>query len=290
MGVERSPRSLLYVPGDRPHWVPKAWASDADAVILDLEDSVAPARRALAREDTARVVAENIVDGVTAGEIWVRVDASTLAEDLTAVVGPGLRGVMLAKAEPSSLRMAASLLDRLEAERSLPPQSLSLIALVETAQGIRHLWDVAESPRVSRMALGEADLAGELGLMPDQRRTELLPLRLAVVVASASAGLERPIGPVHTALDDAPGLASSSAEQLRQGFRARTAIHPNQIQTINLTFTPDAEEVDRARTIVSTYEEALASGAGAVRGPDGQIMDRATVRIAREILARARAG
>ena len=282
------PRSLLYVPATRPGWVAKAWAAGADAAVLDLEDAVPGDRKDEGRAAAAEALARHAAEPAEgAGQLWVRVDTDDTEADLRAVVGRGLTGLLVPKAEPESLSAVAELLASLEADAGLPERHTRVTAVVETARGLQRLEEVAWSPRVTRLALGEADLAGELGIIPDEWRTELYPARFALVLASAAAGLARPVGPVHTALDDAEGLAETCAEQLRQGFRARTAIHPSQVAIINATFTPSTDEVSAAREVIAAYEAGLAAGHGAVRGPGGALLDRATVRQAHDTLSRA---
>lgn len=287
MSKARHPRSLLYVPATRPEWVAKGWAADADAVILDLEDAVPPERQGEGRSAAREALADH-ASGSSAGELWVRIDSQEYEEDLRAVVGLGLTGVLVPKAEPESLAAVARALSSLESTVGLPEGATRLTAVIETAHGAQRIAEVAAAPRVTRLALGEADLAGELGIIPDAHRTQLYPVRFGVVLASAAAGLPAPVGPVHTVMDDPKGLDDTCVEQLRQGFRGRTAIHPSQVGVINAVFTPSAEEVRNAREILAVYEEGLAAGRGAVRGPDGVLLDRATVRQAQDVLSRTR--
>jgi citrate lyase subunit beta / citryl-CoA lyase len=262
-----TPRSYLYVPGDQPRLLDGAARRGADALIADLEDAVAVANKAAARSAVASYL--------DTGTAWVRINADTPAEDLAAIADrPGLAGVVVPKAEPALL----SEVDRLLGSRAVPA-----LALLETARGVRDVHAVAESPRVVRLGLGEADLAGELNLRPGPDREELWPLRSAVVVASAAAGLLPPVGPVHTAVRDLPELERTTELLLRQGFRARTAITPTQLATINKVFTPTQAEVEQARATVALLTDA----AGVAVDADGRMVDEAVVRSAREVLARS---
>lgn len=278
-------RSLLYVPGDRPDRFDKAAGSGADAVILDLEDAVAPERKDVARE------AVGVFIGDHAGEcqLWVRVEPSSLALDASAAAGPGLTGLLLPKAAPELLDELDSVLTDLEASHGLAVGSTPVIGILETASGLQRLPEIAGHTRVQRLGIGEADLTGELGLVPDESRSQLAPIRSSVVIASAAAGLERPIGPVHTAVDDLDGLRTTTHQQLAQGFRARTAVHPRQVAVINEVFTPGPQEIADARAVLAAYEDSLAQGVGVLRDPSGRVMDAATVRAARETVERARA-
>jgi citrate lyase subunit beta / citryl-CoA lyase len=281
----RAARSLLYVPGDRPDRFAKAVGSGADAVILDLEDAVA-----LERKDDARTAVGAFV-AAHAGEcqVWVRIEPTTLALDAGAVVGPGLTGLLLPKVEPELLDELDRVLSDLESARGLTAGSTPVVGILETASGLQRLADIAAHPRVRRLGIGEADLAGELGLVPDESRSVFAPIRMSVVIASAAAGLERPIGPVHTAVDDLDRLRTTALQQLGQGFRARTAVHPRQVAVINEVFTPGVEELAAARAVLKAYDDSLAQGVGVLRDPSGRVMDAATVRAARETVERARA-
>jgi citrate lyase subunit beta/citryl-CoA lyase len=281
--VNQLARSLLYVPGDRPDRVTKAVRSGADAVILDLEDGVAPDRKEHARGTVAATLAAGA--GVP---LWVRIDARHVAVDVAAVVTRAApAGLVIPMAEPGLLGQVDELVSAAEAASGLRPGSVPVLALLETALGVVDVLAVARSPRVIRLGLGEADLAGELGLRPDSARTELWSIRSAVVVASAAAGIHRPVGPVHATLDDDAGLLETTRLQLRQGFRGRTAIHPQQVRIINEVHTSSTDEIAAARAILDMYAAGLAAGHGAVTGPDGRLLDAATVRDAQDVVARA---
>ncbi|GAB3434607.1 HpcH/HpaI aldolase/citrate lyase family protein [Actinophytocola sediminis] len=264
-----TPRSYLYVPGDQADKLAGAARRGADALIVDLEDAVAPAHKAAARAG----VATYLGDGVA----WVRINAEDPARDLAAIADrPGLTGVVVPKAEPELLAE----IDALLADRP----GLPVLALLETARGLSRLDAVAESPRVVRLGIGEADLAGELNLRPGPDREELWPIRSAVVVASATAGLLPPVGPADTSVKDMTNLRRTTELLLRQGFRARTALSPTQLATINEVFTPTAQEVAAARDAVARLDQA---GSGVALDADGQMLDPAVVRAAHEVLGRA---
>ena len=276
-------RSYLYVPGDRRDWMAKAAGRGADAVILDLEDGVAPAKK-----DEARVaVAEFLAQAPTGPQWWVRINGAHPAEEIAAVVQPGLTGLVVPGADLDRLERVHQAVHDAEQTTGIETGSIRLIAMLETAGAVLRAEQVARAPRILRLGLGEADLAGELRLQPGWDRQELWPLRSSVVLASAAAGIAAPVGPVETTLGDPDLLEATSRIQLRQGFRARTAIHPEQLATIHAVFTPSAEELAAAREVVSRWEQAARIGAGVVLGPRGQMLDAAVVRAAREVVARA---
>lgn len=267
-------RSFLYVPGHRESRIHGALSSAADAVVIDLEDGVPAAEKAAARETARAVLATD-----PAGPTWVRI--ATVA-DVSAVVSPALTGIWVPKAEPALLAEVDAALTAAEQARGVAVGRTAVVALVETALGVLRAEEVCRAPRVVRLGVGEADLAGELRLRPDPLRTELYGIRLQLVLASAAAGLGAPIGPVETNLTDENLLAESTTTLLRQGFRARTALHPKQLPTINAVFTPSASEVAEAREMLTTY-----TSAGGAVDRHGRFVDPAVLRTARETLDRA---
>jgi citrate lyase subunit beta/citryl-CoA lyase len=288
------PRSYLYCPGDRPDRLARVRGWGADAVIADLEDSVHAGRKPAARAAVAAWLAE-LPSALHAdhagkgqlGEVWVRINAGTLAEDVAAVVGPALRGIVLPKAEPALAAILDDLLSRAERDWGLPPGSVAVQPVIETATGLLAAAELASAPRVTRLGIGEADLAAELGVDVRTDPQILGPLRLQLVVASAAAGIAAPVGPASIDFKDLQALRTGTEALLRLGFRARTAIHPAQLACINEVFTPSQEQVAGARRLVAAFDEATAAGVGVITGPDGRMADAAVLRSARDILARA---
>lgn len=275
--------SYLFVPGDAPDKLAKAGRIGAGALIFDLEDAVAPSRKAIAREHVARSVG----DGADRPETWVRVNqGALLAEDVAAVAGPGIAGIVVPKAEPEILAEADGLLAEAERRHRLPDGSLAVIALVETARGLLSAATLASRPRVTRLGIGEEDLIGELGLRLGPDRAEMASIRLDIVLASSAAGLAPPIGPVETALADLELLRATTRALFALGFRARYALHPRQVPVINEVFAPSADEVAQARRVVAALAAAEASGSGVAVGEHQQFIDLAVVRSAREVLSR----
>lgn len=280
-------RSYLYVPGDRPSALAKAHRRGADALVVDLEDAVPPAAKAAARS----AAAEFLADPPPGVRVFVRVNSDSLDEDIAAVVvGPGLAGIWLPKADPDLLAAAGRALTAAERRVGLTVGALTLVPLIETARGVLDVRQIAAGPRVLRIGIGEADLAGELGMQRDPDTGDLpdgfAAIRVQVVVASAAAGITAPVGPVETALGDPVRLDRTTRLLLRQGFRARSAIHPAQVETINSVFTPSPADVEAARQVVDAFERATAAGSGVAVGPDGRFLDRAVVRAAAEVLSR----
>ncbi|MDQ3736821.1 MAG: CoA ester lyase [Actinomycetota bacterium] len=271
-------RSYLYVPGSDPRRIEKALASEADAVILDLEDAVAPNRKEEARTTVAEVLRSEHEKPV-----FVRINApdSVLAEeDVEAVAGPRLAGLRLPKTEsPESARRVAQWLDKLGCEAGLQ-------CLIESALGLEFAFEIARAhEKVVGMSLGEADLAADLGVRGD---AGLLYARSRLVAATRAAGLPGPVQSVYTNVRDAEGLRRSTMEGKNMGFVGRSAIHPAQIEVINEVFTPTEEEVAEAKDLLARLEESTGTGTGAFALEDGRFVDEAVVGSARLTLALAR--
>lgn len=271
--------SYLYVPADSERKLTAAESSAAPALILDLEDGVAPSAKAVAVANAARFVA-----GSHDRQVWVRVDPADWAGPLAAVVGPGLTGIFLAKAESADqLRAVAALLDTLEDARGLPARSIRVIPIVESPAGLAALADIASAPRVLRLGMGEADLVAALGIRRSTGDPELLLVRSLVVLASAVAGLAAPVASTSTDFRDLAALAVGCRQLRSLGFAARTAIHPAQLPVIAAAFAPTETEVARAQAMVAAFDTAVDSGHGVVSA-DGALVDLAVVRSARTVL------
>ena len=271
-------RSYLYVPGSDPRRIEKALASDADAVVLDLEDAVAPNRKEEARETVADVLRSE-----PSKPVFVRVNAigSTLAEeDIAAVAGPHLTGLRLPKTESvEAVRRVAEQLEDLECKAGIQ-------CLIESALGLELAFEIARAhKRIASLSLGEADLAADLGVRDE---AWLLYARSRVVVASRAAGLPGPVQSVYTNVRDTDGLRRSTVEGKKGGFLGRSAIHPNQIPVINEVFTPTEEEISEAEDLLARLEASTEAGTGAFTLEDGRFVDKAVVESARLTLALAR--
>ena len=275
-------RSYLYVPAHRPEMVARADERGADAVILDLEDSVPDNAKVQARESAAAAIAT--ISTRRRCEVWVRCNPGTaMATDLSKVAKMGLGGVFLPKADPDVVAEASRLLGVLEDRRGITPGSIGVIPLVETASAVIDARVIANaSTRVRRLGIGEVDLAGDLGTQLSDPLRQFA--RIQVVMASSAAQIAPPIGPTSLELLDMEELVMTTQELHALGFFGRTAVHPRQIPLINAEFTPTRDEVELAREIVASYSEMKTSGIGAARSVDGLLIDQAVVRRAQAIL------
>jgi citrate lyase subunit beta/citryl-CoA lyase len=266
-------RSYLYAPGDRPDLVGKALAGEADAVVVDLEDAVPADRKASARANAAAVLAER-----PATPVLVRVNhpASPWGRgDVAAAAGAAALRVPKVEAPGEAARVAGWLAE--EGSATL------VVCLLESAAGVERAFAIAcASPKVVGIALGEADLAADLGVA-DPAGLEWA--RGRVVVAARAAGLEGPVQSVWTDVADLDGLAASTRAGQARGFVGRSAVHPRQVPVINAACTPPPEAVAEARALVDALEGGEGDAALVV---GGRFVDAAVARQARRVLAMAR--
>lgn len=271
-------RSALYVPGDAPDKLRKALDRGADELIVDLEDAVAPANKAFARD-----VVHAWLDGVerTDVKIWVRVNAGAdRLLDVDALAGcEELEGFVVAKTET-----AAEIVE-LDAHLTELGSGAKLVPLLESAHAVLSAREIAAAPRVERLQVGEADLRADVGIEVGQDERELLFSRSFVVLASSAAGIAPPIAPVSTEFRDLDAYRASTEALARMGFVGRACIHPAQAAVANEVFTPSEEKVAWAREVLEALERA---GSGVAVDSRGRMLDEAVARQARLVLARVR--
>lgn len=278
------PRSYLYVPADRADHLAKALDRGADALILDLEDAVAAANKSTAREMISKWLREQ---GDRLPAVWLRITAQSPEDDIRAI-SASVAGVMVPKAETPALAKIEQLLSDRETDLGLPAGSIRTIPLIETARGLLSAVELANAPRTLRLAIGRADLSGELGLTIDPEGVEFRSLLMQLVVASSAAGISAPVAPTSTDFRDLDALRASTENLMRLGFRGRTAVHPSQLTVINEVFSPSPEELVRAQHLVDAFDEAERNGSGVTVDDAGRMVDAAVIRAARDTLARAR--
>jgi citrate lyase subunit beta / citryl-CoA lyase len=281
-------RSLLFVPVTAKRFVDRAARRGADAIILDLEDSVAASEKERARgllQDAAETVARGGADVV------VRVNRpwrQTL-HDLEAAVGPRVQALALPKIDSADhVRMVAEVVDELEAERGMAPGATRLIAMVETAAALFRIAEIARAhPRLVGLNVGAEDFALSAGILPEAAGL-FMPKQLCVFAARA-AGI-MPLGFIGTVAEfhDLDGFRATIRRSRRLGFVGASVIHPNQVPILNEEFRPSAEEIDHARRVLAAYDKALAEGIGAIT-VDGKMIDVPVVERARLLVEREEA-
>lgn len=266
-----SPRSYLFVPGDRAERFDKACAAGADAVVIDLEDAVTPERKAIARD----AVRDWLAAGGRASVRLNGTDTVWFDDDCSLLDQPGILGVVLPKAE------RAEQLARL-ASRLRP--GVRIVPIVETGLGLWNARELASAPGVERLAFGSVDFQLDCGILGDGE--ELLYARSRLVLACAIARIDSPVDGVTVAIHDIDQLQADTRRARQLGFGAKLCIHPKQVVPVNEGFTPAQAEVEHARAIMAAVEAA--AGVGAIE-LDGKLIDRPVIERARRILERVAA-
>lgn len=282
-------RSFLFVPGNKESMFEKAAKAGADALILDLEDSVPHAEKAAARE----LVASKIQGLIAQGQrVWVRVNRSAHLydlDDILAVVQPGVEGLVISKPwGPEDVYTASSMIAEAESRKNIEVGTIKLIPLLETARSMQLCFEIAQIPRVAGIVgatAKNADMARALGFVWTAGGRESDYLKARVVMAARAAG-KMPIGGIWQQIKDLDGLAVSSQLDRQLGMAGELALHPMQVETINRTYTPTADEVAYYQGMIDALDSAMANGRAAVMY-DGEHIDIAHVKTARDIIALA---
>ena len=264
-------RSYLFVPGDRPERYMKALAAGADAVIIDLEDAVAPAAKEAARASLHAWLTPQ-------HPVLVRIngaDTPWFEEDVALAGLPGVAGIVLPKAER-----------REDIARLMQAGARAVLPLIESALGFHQALDLAREPGVERLLFGSIDFSIDLGLTEGVET--LSYFRSQLVLVSRLAGILPPVDGVTTALDDIDRITEDTRRARRHGFGGKLCIHPRQVAHVNAAFAPTAEEAAWAARVLLAVENTN----GAAVALDGKMVDRPVMLQAQAIVAelRRRAG
>ncbi len=291
-----APRSWLFIPGDSEKKLAKADGCGADALILDLEDSVAPDQKATARSLVAEFLANRPV-GARSSQLWVRVnplDTDATLEDLKAIIGGHPDGIIQPKTDtPDCVRTLSHYLDAFETQHRIQRGSVKIVPVAtETAKAPFHLgaFEAARLDRLAGLTWGAEDLATAVGASTNRDASGefAFTFRMArslTLLAAHAAGVQA-IDTLHSDFRDEEGLRLSSRASRSEGFSGRLAIHPAQVPIINECYLPTSAEIDHARRIVEAF--AANPGAGTV-GLDGKMVDIPHLKQAHAILAQAAA-
>ena len=273
----------------------KALESGTDAVLLDLEDSVAIAAKAEARSLVAKVIDGVAASGATrrgGPAIFVRVNAAAsglLDDDLAAIVRTGLDAVFLPKVENvSEVQHAASTLERLESAKGMKTGAVEIVLMIESALGVYRCFDLIKaSPRVATSCIGVArdgDLQTDLGCSWSIEGTELLYARSKVLLDTRAAGKAWPLDGVFSDLNDEEGLVKDSTLSARLGYVGRTVIHPKQIAPVRQAYAVPEADVAYYQQVVAEFEAVEKTGAAAAITVNGKLVDYAMYQRARRVL------
>lgn len=264
-------RSYLYVPASKPEIVAKAFNSDADCVVIDLEDAVHVDSKTAAREFVTEFLKTKAPK-----PFLVRINDPNGAWgmlDLEAIATDNLFGVRIPKVTNiETIKVVAKVFDAAKSNAQIH-------LLIESALGVQRAFELATAdPRVKAISLGEADLESDLRVTNDEA---LKYSRNAIVVAARAAGLKQPSQSVFPNTKDIDGLTASTIAAKAVGFFGRSVIHPSQVAVVNEIFTPTAQEVEQALQLLSWYDQMQASGNSVMALPNGDLLDPANIHYAR---------
>jgi citrate lyase subunit beta/citryl-CoA lyase len=273
-------RSFLFVPADSERKLARGSESGADALILDLEDSVAPADKAESRKSVLSALAKP-----RSCLLYVRVNAPATPYcygDLVETLAPGLDGVVVPKIESAAdLHAIDWLMANLERDRGIAEGSLDLMPQIETAAGVQRVDRVLQARslrayrapwRVKRVCFGAADYGHDIGLSPTLDEPELSDARARIVLSSRAAGMENPIDSPWFHFKESEAFARALERSRRGGFQGRCCVHPDQIAPVNAAYMPSREELAAAERIVAAFRDAESRGQAAIQ-LDGQMID-----------------
>ena len=266
-------RTLMFVPGNQERRIEKARSVPADALILDLEDSVPPPEK-----DSARKMVAASIDGLASSgrEVFVRINSlstSYAVSDIKAIVIRGLRGICLPKTESADdIHNIDVLIADAEKGAGLELGSIGLLTLVETPKGIINAYEIASaSPRILGVTLGAEDYALEMGIKRTEEGTEIYYPRMVITLACHAANVLA-IDCVYTNVRDQEGLIRETKLVGQMGFQGKLVIHPGQVDPVNQTFTPSEEESAYAQRVVEAFEAAVTQGQAST-SLDGRMID-----------------
>ena len=277
-------RSLLFVPGNRSDMLEKASTADADILVPDMEDSVPDNEKLNARNliseklSTLSGKKQSIIPRVNA------LDTGLTFDDIRAVVSNNTYGISVGKIESNwDINEVSKILSQIETEKSLEPGSIKIIAWIESASAIMNVNSIATaSKRMLGIAFGAEDFTNDMGIQRSESGVEVLYPRSVVAIAAKAAGITA-IDTPYVNFRDNDGLEEEIKNVLPLGFKAKFAIHPGQLQSINKLFSPSEEAVEYAKKVIEVFEEAERNGSGAT-SLDGKMIDVPVVKRARNLL------
>jgi len=291
-------RSWMFVPGDRQRMIDKALSLPVDAIMMDVEDGVAPMQKEAARQQIGASL-DQITDllkthaGYRTPARFVRVNAvgsERFIQDIKAVVRPGLEGLVIPKVDSiEQIRIVEDELGRAEITHHMPGGTVDLLIAIETPIGLFNAYQIASSsPRIMGLIFGAEDFTREMNL-PVRREAEAVDMiyaRSAIATAAAAARIQAVDG-VWVDLKDLDGLRRFARQARRLGMSGISIIHPSQIDEANAAFTPSAEDIAYAQEVLDAFDKARARGEGAIAFR-GQLLDFPIVDRARQTIVLAK--
>jgi len=283
-------RSMLFVPADSERKLQNAMRSQADALIIDLEDSVAPSRKAVARETAAQYIQSKASE--LASQLYVRInplDGGLALGDLAAVVVPGLAGVMLPKTcSAADVMRLGNYLDALEVRAGIAAGTVRIVPVAtETPQAMLTMGSYAAHSlaRLAGVTWGAEDLSTAIGAISnreeDGQLSPLYELAGSMCLCVAAASGVPAIDTLYADFRDSAGLSAACAQSRRRGFKGRIAVHPDQVQTINKAFSPNAAELEHAQRVLDAFAAQPEAGTVSL---DGVMLDMPHLKQAQQTL------
>jgi len=290
-GTRHLRRSFLYVPGSEERKLVKAQTLGADAVILDLEDSVAPERKAEARERISGLLRGSPNPAI---EWLLRLNGVTSTHfeaDLACAIVAKPDGLVIPKVDdPGTLQEVERRLGAAERDAGRPAGSVRLFAMIESARAVLNAYAIASATsRLQGLILGHVDLLRDLGLTPGPAGQGTVHHARCQVVLAARAARVDAVDAIYLNIQDHDGLRDESLQAARLGFVGKQVIHPGQIPIVHAAFTPSAERVQRAERVLRVWQEAKAQGKGVV-AMDGMLLEPPVIAMEELVLERARRG
>ncbi len=278
---DRIRRTRLYLPGNEPHFFLNAGLHKPDCIILDLEDSVVPAEK-----DAARILVRNALRNVYFGsaERMVRINPFPLGlEDIKQIVPGNVQTILIPKCESSKqINDVDAEIDSILSKHNIK-RNLFLIPIIESALGIERAFEIASASRWNcALAIGLEDYTADIGVVRTKVGTESLFARSAIVNGAKAAGIQA-LDSVFSDVNDDEGLRQSVEEAKGLGFDGKGCIHPRQIKIIHQAFAPSPADVEYARRVIDTYNEAQKTGSGVV-ALDSKMIDAPVVKCAHRIV------
>lgn len=283
-------RTALFVPGNRPERIGKAMNTEADAVIIDLEDAVP-----ISEKEVSRQIVREKVNEFANRKILVRINSlgSPFIEgDLEEIIGEGLLGIMIPKIERGDdIHEINNLLCRIEKKRDFPEGTTFVFPLLESAVAVQNVYEIVcteTSPkRTYTVAFGAADYTLDMGIEMTAEGDELWYARSRIAIACRAAGIAHPVDtPFMVDINNMEALIADASRAKQLGFQGKLVIHPKQVKPCNRIFSPTDEEIARAKKIVRAFEEAEEGGLAAIQC-EGKMVDYPVVQRSRDILSLA---
>ncbi len=282
--MERLRRSMLFVPGSNEKMATKSLGIDADSLIIDLEDSVAPHVKKEAREFVKEFIEET---DFGEKEVAVRINSPKTEygnDDLNEMIQAQPYTLVIPKVEKGEeLKELDMLMTQIEKQQNFPIGGVELMALIETPLGIINVDEIAMStPRLTGLLFGAGDFTRETRGQITKERWELYYPLIKIIVAARAANIDAVDSPYFD-VKDPEGCEVNARQGKVLGYDGKSAIHPSQVEVINKVFTPTPEEIERAKKVIELYQNAEAEGKGATQ-LNGQLIEHVHVTISKRIL------